>query len=41
MRFEIEGINPEFQALHWEALRDAELPRPLAVDCVMVTRVVI
>ena len=23
LRFEIEGINPEFQALHWEALRDA------------------
>jgi tetratricopeptide (TPR) repeat protein len=38
LRFEIEGINPEFQALHWEALRDAELPRPLAVDCVMVRK---
>ena len=38
LRFEIEGINPEFQALHWEALRDAELPYPLAVDCVMVRK---
>ena len=25
LRFEIEGSNPEFQSLHWEALRDAEL----------------
>jgi len=24
--------------LHWEALRDVELPRPLAVDCVMVRK---
>ena len=38
LRFESEGINPEFQALHWEALRDAELPYPLAVDCVMVRK---
>lgn len=38
LRFEIEGINPEFQALHWEALRDPKLPRPLAVDCVMVRK---
>ena len=38
LRFEIEGINPEFQALHLEALHDAELPRPLAVDCVMVRK---
>ena len=38
LRFEIEGSNPEFQALHWEALRDPDLPRPLAVDCVMVRK---
>ena len=38
LRFEIEGIHPELQAWHWEALRDAELPRPLAVDCVMVRK---
>ncbi|MEI6065072.1 MAG: CHAT domain-containing protein [Pseudanabaena sp. ELA748] len=38
LRFEIEGSNPEFQALHWEALRDRDLPRPLAVDCVMVRK---
>jgi tetratricopeptide (TPR) repeat protein len=38
LRFEIEGSNPEFQALHWEALCDRDLPRPLAVDCVMVRK---
>ncbi|WP_103668168.1 tetratricopeptide repeat protein [Pseudanabaena sp. BC1403] len=38
LRFEIEAINPEFQAWHWEAMRDAELPYPLAVDCVMVRK---
>ena len=38
LRIEIEGNNPEFQALHWEALRDPNLPRPLAVDCVMVRK---
>ena len=38
LRFEIVGDNPDFQALHWEALRDPDLPRPLAVDCVMVRR---
>ncbi len=38
LRFEIVGDNPDFQALHWEALRDPALPRPLAVDCVMVRR---
>lgn len=27
LRFEIEGSNPEFQALHWEALRDRLRPR--------------
>jgi len=38
LRFEIEGSNPEFQALHWEAMCDRDLPRPLAVDCVMVRK---
>jgi len=37
-RIEIEGSSPEFQGLHWEALRDRDLPRPLAVDCVMVRK---
>jgi tetratricopeptide (TPR) repeat protein len=31
----IEG-DPEFQGLHWEAMWDKEMSRPLAVDCVMV-----
>jgi tetratricopeptide (TPR) repeat protein len=31
----IEG-DPEFQSLHWEAMWDKEMSRPLAVDCVMV-----
>jgi hypothetical protein len=38
-RIEIEGSSPEFQGLHWEALRDRDLPRPLAVDCVMVRKI--
>lgn len=38
VQIEIEGQTPEFQALHWEALRDPELPRSLAVDCVMVRK---
>ncbi|TAF52208.1 MAG: CHAT domain-containing protein, partial [Oscillatoriales cyanobacterium] len=32
---EIEG-SPEFQALHWEALRDEDLPEPLAAIATMV-----
>nr|WP_242049249.1 CHAT domain-containing protein [Aulosira sp. FACHB-615] len=38
LQIEIVGKTPEFQALHWEALRDPDLPRPLAVDCVMVRK---
>ena len=38
VRIEIEGNTPEFQALHWEALKDPDLPRPLAVDCVMLRK---
>ncbi len=38
VQIEIEGQTPEFQALHWEALCDSELPRPLAVDCVMLRK---
>ncbi|MBE9208472.1 tetratricopeptide repeat protein [Nostoc sp. LEGE 06077] len=38
LHIEIVGKTPEFQALHWEALRDPDLPRPLAVDCVMVRK---
>jgi tetratricopeptide (TPR) repeat protein len=38
VQIEIESQTPEFQALHWEALRDPELPRPFGVDCVMLRK---
>ncbi|MBD2357085.1 tetratricopeptide repeat protein [Tolypothrix sp. FACHB-123] len=38
LQIEIVGTTPEFQALHWEALRDPDLPYPLAVNCVMVRK---
>ncbi|ESA34018.1 tetratricopeptide tpr-2 repeat-containing protein [Leptolyngbya sp. Heron Island J] len=37
LQIEIIGESPEFQALHWEALKDPDQPRAFAVDCV-VTR---
>jgi tetratricopeptide (TPR) repeat protein len=40
VQIEIESQTPEFQALHWEAMRDRNLPRPLAVDCVMVRKLI-
>ncbi|MEL6455927.1 MAG: hypothetical protein AAFQ40_14575, partial [Cyanobacteria bacterium J06623_5] len=38
LRIEIEGDSPAFQALHWEALKDPESPRPLAVECVFTRK---
>ncbi|MGB5959133.1 MAG: tetratricopeptide repeat protein [Coleofasciculaceae cyanobacterium] len=38
LQIEIESNTPEFQALHWESIHDPELPRPLAVDCVMLRK---
>jgi tetratricopeptide (TPR) repeat protein len=38
VKIEIVGNSPEFHALHWEAMQDKDLPRPLAVDCVMVRK---
>jgi len=35
-QIEVVGPSPAFHDLHWEALRDPELPRPLAVDCQIV-----
>jgi tetratricopeptide (TPR) repeat protein len=35
VEFVIQG-DPGFQALHWEAMWDGEMPRPLSVDAVMV-----
>ena len=37
-QIEIIGDSTEFQALHWEALHDPQMPRSLAVDCVMVRK---
>ncbi|MEM6446514.1 MAG: CHAT domain-containing protein, partial [Cyanobacteria bacterium P01_D01_bin.123] len=38
LRIEIVGDSPDFQALHWEALKDPDLPRPFAVDCVVARK---
>ncbi|MDJ0717371.1 MAG: hypothetical protein QNJ54_24655 [Prochloraceae cyanobacterium] len=40
LQIEIISKTPEFQALHWEALKDPELPRPFAVDCIMLRKTV-
>src|SRR5262249_27372737 len=37
LRFEIAG-SPEFQALHWEALKDPAQPQPLALHAPIVRR---
>jgi hypothetical protein len=31
----IESQSPEFQALHWEALKDPDLPLSLSIDCII------
>lgn len=38
VQIEIIGKTPEFQALHWEALRDPDLPLPLVVECVAIRK---
>lgn len=38
LRIEIEGASPDFQALHWEALRDPKQPRPFAVEGVFTRK---
>ena len=40
VQIEIESITPEFHAIHWEALQDEDLPRPLAVDSVLIRKTV-
>ena len=40
LKIEIISKTPEFQGLHWEALKHPDLPRPLAVDCVMLRKTV-
>ena len=34
----IVSINPEFQAIHWEALRDPELTHPLAIETILIRK---
>ncbi len=38
VQIEIQGSSPAFQALHWEALKDPDLPRPFVVDAVMLRK---
>ncbi|MGL6344802.1 MAG: Tfp pilus assembly protein PilF, partial [Waterburya sp.] len=38
LQIEIESISPEFHAIHWEALQDPDLPRPLAVDTILIRK---
>ncbi|MEM6614194.1 MAG: CHAT domain-containing protein [Cyanobacteria bacterium P01_C01_bin.72] len=38
VKLEIESITPEFHAIHWEALQDPDLPRPLAIDAVTIRK---
>ena len=38
LQIEIEGESPDFQALHWEALKDPKQPRPFAVDAVFTRK---
>lgn len=38
LQIEIESITPEFHAIHWEALQDPDLPRPLVVDSVLIRK---
>ncbi|MEO1148536.1 MAG: tetratricopeptide repeat protein, partial [Cyanobacteria bacterium J06638_22] len=38
LRIEVEGNSPDFQALHWEALKDPKQPRPFAVDGVFTRK---
>ena len=37
VQIEIEG-SPKFHALHWEALKDPELPEPLVLQATMVRK---
>ncbi|MGB3516194.1 MAG: tetratricopeptide repeat protein, partial [Elainellaceae cyanobacterium] len=34
LRVDIEGDSPDFQALHWEALKDPKQPHPLAIEAI-------
>ncbi len=38
LTIEIASINPEFQAIHWEALQDPELEHPFAIDTILIRK---
>ena len=38
LQIEIEGDSPDFQSLHWEALKDPKQPTPLAVEAVFTRK---
>ncbi|MEM9275735.1 MAG: Tfp pilus assembly protein PilF, partial [Cyanobacteria bacterium P01_F01_bin.143] len=41
VKIEIEGITPEFHAIHWEALQDPDLQPPLsilAINCIFIRK---
>jgi len=38
LEISIESQSPEFQGLHWEALRDPDIAEPLAVRCTVARR---
>ncbi|MGB5713424.1 MAG: CHAT domain-containing protein, partial [Waterburya sp.] len=40
IQIQIESKTPEFHSLHWEALKDPKLPRPFAVDCIVIRKTV-
>ena len=38
LQIEIEGDSPDFQALHWEALKDPDHPTPLAIEAIFTRK---
>ncbi|TVQ10635.1 MAG: hypothetical protein EA368_07020, partial [Leptolyngbya sp. DLM2.Bin27] len=38
LQIEIEGDSPDFQALHWEALKDPKHPTPLATEAIFTRK---
>ncbi|MGF1519277.1 MAG: CHAT domain-containing protein, partial [Nodosilinea sp.] len=38
LQIEIEGDSPDFQALHWEALKDPDHPTPLATEAIFTRK---
>jgi tetratricopeptide (TPR) repeat protein len=38
VQIEIESITPEFHAIHWKALQDPDLPRPLSIDSILIRK---